>query len=438
VNTNGEKQVDDLNTQTEEHQAPPETESAPQPGSTKRRYLIIVAVVLAILLIAAAVVRREEARNVDAQAPQSAPVRSSDVIEATPEQLKQIRIDAVREELMDLDLETTGKVGFNEDRMTPVFAPYAGRVLSVLVNKGDVVKAGQELLVVESPDLVAAVNDLSEARSNADKARIALDIGDKAAQRARTLNAQEALATKELQAAESDLARAREDLRRAQAAVSVVRNRLALFGKTTDEIAQLEESVTDQIDRRIVIRAPLAGTIVDRKVGPGQYIKPDTPDPLYLISDLSSVWVNGDIYETYLPQIRVGAPVEITVPAYPNRKFPARITAINPTVDAASRTIHVRCLVPNSSGLLKPEMFANILVGQAAKRKVLTVPSTAVLTQGSDSFVLVEESSGRFRRRTVMPGREIRGRTVIEKGLGADDHVVTTGVLLLNTATDGK
>ncbi|HYR87152.1 MAG TPA: efflux RND transporter periplasmic adaptor subunit [Terriglobia bacterium] len=425
--------MDELNTQTEEQQAP-----TPTPRPTSRRYLIVVAVVLALLLIAAAVVRRDDARNGDAQIPQSSAPRSSEVTEATPEQLKQIRVEAVREDLMDLDLETTGKVGFNEDRMTPVFAPYGGRVLSVLVNKGDLVGAGQPLLIVESPELVATVNDLSEARANADKARIALDIADKAAQRARSLNAQDALATKELQAAESDLARAREDSRRAQAAVSVVRNRLALFGKSTDEIAQLEESVTDQIDRRIVIRAPLAGTIVDRKVGPGQYIKPDTPDPLYLISDLSSVWVNGDIYENLLPQIRVGAPVEITVPAYPDRKFPARISAINPTVDAATRTIHVRCLVPNTSGLLKPEMFASIRVGQAAKRKVLTVPSKAILTQGSDSFVLLEESAGRFRRRSVMPGREVHGHTIIEKGLGADDRVVTSGVLLLNSGLDGK
>src|SRR6266478_4999126 len=175
--------MDDLNAKTEE-QVPVETGPvAPPLKSTRRRYLIIVAVVLAVLLIAAAVVRREDARNGDAQLPQSSVSRSSDVIEATPEQLKQIRVEAVHETFIDLDLETTGKVGFNEDRMTPVFAPYAGRVLSVLVNKGDLVTSGQPLLNVESPDLVAAVNDLSEAHANADKARIALDIADKAAQR---------------------------------------------------------------------------------------------------------------------------------------------------------------------------------------------------------------------------------------------------------------
>src|SRR5262245_2044051 len=119
--------MDDLNTQIDEQTVSPETGSAPPPpGTTRRRYLIVVAVVVAMLLIAAAVVRREDARNADAQVPEPTPARSSDVLEATPEQLNLIRVEAVREDLLDLDLETTGKVGFNEDRMTPVYAPYAG------------------------------------------------------------------------------------------------------------------------------------------------------------------------------------------------------------------------------------------------------------------------------------------------------------------------
>lgn len=253
-----------------------------------------LAVVLVILLIGAAVAHHKDAQPAESGAPQPAQP-ASDVIETTPEQLREIRVEPVREQNIDLDLETTGNVGFNEDRLTPVFAPYGGRVLEVLANKGDLVQSGQPLLVIESPDLVAAVSDLAAARAESDKAKIALDIADKTAQRARKLNSLEALATKELQSAESDLARAREDLRRTQAAVSVVRSRLSLFGKSEEEIRQLEESVTDQIDRRIIIRAPLAGTIVERKVGPGQYLKPDTPDPLYLISDLSNVWVSADI-----------------------------------------------------------------------------------------------------------------------------------------------
>jgi cobalt-zinc-cadmium efflux system membrane fusion protein len=207
-----------------------------------------------------------------------------------------------------------------------------------------------------------------------------------------------------------------------------------LLGKTADEIARLESSPPDETDRKIVIRAPIGGTVVDRKVGSGQYIKPDSQDPLYLISDLSSLWITADIYETDLPNVHVGAPVDIRLAAYPDRDFPAKIFAINPTVDSATRTVKVRCVVPNPGGLLKPEMFARIRVGDAVKQKVVTVPSNAILTEGERSHVLVEESAGHFRRREVKSGREVDGNTVVESGLRPGDRVVTSGVLLLNSA----
>ena len=175
-----------------------------------KRYLFILGPIVALALIGAVVFRREGGAKppvVNAQAPSVEP--KADVIEATAEQMKQIKVETVHEQAIDLDLETTGKVGFNEDRLTPVLAPYNGRVLDVRGNKGDVVTAGQPLLVTDSADLVATVNDLSQAVSDADKARIAVDQTEKAAQRAKNLHAQEALATKELQAAETDLARAR-------------------------------------------------------------------------------------------------------------------------------------------------------------------------------------------------------------------------------------
>src|ERR1051326_1583405 len=405
-----------------------------------KRYLFILLPLIVVPLIAAVVFRQEDSAKppaVYAQAPSVEP-KTDHVIEATPEQMKQILVETVREQAIDLDLETTGKVGFNEDRLTPVLARYNGRILEVTGNKGDVVSAGQMLVIIDSPDLVAAINDLSQATSEADKARIAVDLAEKAAERARNLYEHGAVATKELQGTETELAKARQDYRRAQAAVAVVRSRLSLFGKTSNEIAVLEKSMTERIDRQIVIQAPISGTIVDRKVGPGQYVKSDTPDPLFLISDLSTVWVNADIYEKYLPDIHVGAPVEITVAAYPDRRFPARISAINPTLDPVTRTIHVRCLVANSAGLLKPEMYATIRIGGAAKRNVPVVPSTAVLTQGPDSFVLIEESPGHFRRKAVKSGREIQQYTVVEEGLGPNDRVVTSGVLLLSNLLDTK
>jgi cobalt-zinc-cadmium efflux system membrane fusion protein len=228
---------------------------------------------------------------------------------------------------------------------------------------------------------------------------------------------------------------------------------LALLGKSNDEIAQIETAYSrsdaadsgakksqtnDQIDRRIMIRAPIAGTVVDRKLGPGQYIKPDSADPLYMISDLSTLWVTVNVYENDLSRVHVGAPVDVRVAAYPDKDFPARIAAINPTVDPSTRTVHVRCTVLNPNRLLKPEMFASIRIADAVKQRVLTVPSSAILTEGDRSYLLVEESAGRFSRGQVRSGREIEGSTVVEDRLHANDRGVTSGVLLLSNLEVSK
>lgn len=358
-----------------------------------------------------------------------------DLVTAEEEELKHISIEPVVERSIEVEQETTGKVAFNEDRQTPVFTPYAGRVIEVLANKGDVVRQGQSLLVIESPELVALANDLSAARSDREKSQIALDTAQKSADRARALLEREAIAAKDVQLAEADLARSKEELRRANAAVALIESRLALYGKDAKEIAQFGIQPASNQDRRIIIRAPISGTIVERKVGPGQYLKSDAPDPLYLIADLSTLWVMGDVYESFLPHIRVGTPVKISVAAFPDHSFPARISFINPTVDPATRTVRVRAVVQNTNatgGVLKPEMFAKIKIGSAIPQIFPAVPSSAVISVNNNSAVLVEESHGRFRRREIKLAWEEGGFTLIESGLKPGERVVTKGVLLLN------
>ncbi|HKC86876.1 MAG TPA: efflux RND transporter periplasmic adaptor subunit [Blastocatellia bacterium] len=424
-------------TKTTEHEikASERNEHSHEPGPFRRnkRAIFIAAALLTLCLAAAVIYRAEEGRHSvapHAEAPSASEAPPPDVAVATDEQMRQIAVEPVTERTLDVERETTGKVAFNEERMTPVFTPYAGRVLEVSAIKGAVVQSGQPLLTIESPDLVAAQNELAAARSDENKARIALDTAQTVAERARRLNEREALATKDLQQAEADLSRAKDELRRAEAAVRFVESRLALFGKNAGQL--VEASNSSAPDRLVVIRAPISGTIVERKVGNGQYVKPDTPEPLFMISDLSTVWVIADVFESYLAKIRVGQSVEITVPAYPERRFPARISFINPTVDNETRMVHVRCSVPNPGGLLKPDMFARINIGTASPQPVAVVPTGAIFTKGADSFVFVEESPKRFRRRQVKPGRAINDTTIIEEGVRPGERVATRGVLLIN------
>jgi len=350
-----------------------------------------------------------------------------DVVFADENQLKNLTIEPVAARDFTIDREVTGKVGFNENRLTPVFPAYSGRVIQALVTKGEWVRKGQPLLVVESPDYVAAQTELAATQGDMDKAAVNLKTAEVNADRARRLFAQDAISKKDLQSGEAELALAQAELRRSMAALAVAQSKFLVFGKKPGDISRLYAVV----DRNLTIAAPITGTVVDRQVGPGQILKPDTTTPLFQISDLSELWVHGDVFESDLPNIRLGARAEIRVESYPKRVFPARVSFINPTVDPATRTVHVRCEVSNPRGRLKPDMFATMKIIAAAKQSVPVIPVSAIVARGENSLVLVEEAPGRFRKRKVEIGHEVDGSVMINSGLKVGERIVTKGAVLL-------
>lgn len=429
-----DKQTDELNTTP----ASEPTSAITKTPSTKfrRLYLVIgLATILSIALAAIFLLHHTNAPTAPGAASEDKAMQptensSSTVVEVSEKEMPQLTVEPVSERTAEIAEETTGKVAYNEERMTPVFTPYAGRVIELFVNKGDTVKAGQPLMIIEAPELIGVQNDLSAALTDESKSRIALDAVQKAAERARRLHEREAIATKDLQQAESDLVRVQAELDRAHAAVKAIESRLVMLGKDPGELMKSALSGKG-FDQRLMIRAPIAGTVIDRKVGLGQYLKTDAADPLYLISDLSTLWVMADVYENWLPQIRVGAPVKIRVAAYPDQVLPAHISFINPTVDPITRTVHVRCTVANTHGILKPEMFAHIQIGSLVPQKVAAIPASAIVSQGADSFVFIEQSPHHFKRYQVHPTREIAGLMEVDD-LKPGERVVTHGVMLLN------
>src|SRR5262249_3595096 len=194
-----------------------------------------------------------------------------DVVFADENQVKNLTIEPVTAREFTIDHEVTGKVGFNENRLTPVFPAYSGRVVEALATKGESVREGQPLLVVESPDYVAAQTDLATARGDVEKAAVNLRTAEVNAERSRRLFAQDALSKKDLQSGEAALALAQVELRRALAALAVAQSRLLVFGKTPGDISRLNAVV----DRNLTIAAPITGAVVDRQVGPGQILRSD-------------------------------------------------------------------------------------------------------------------------------------------------------------------
>jgi membrane fusion protein, heavy metal efflux system len=278
----------------------------------------------------------------------------------TAEQWATLTVEPVQQQVFQSEHVTEGKIAVDEDRSTPIFSPYAGRVIKLFVKPGDIVAVGQPLFTVQAADMVQAQNDFISAATALNKARSALNLAQIIDKRQRLLYEGKAVPLKEVQNARAALDAAENDVRSAEVALEAARNRLRILGKTDREITEFQEKGT--IDPATLITAPIAGTIVQRKVGPGQYVGSGSTDPVFIIGDLSTVWVVAFIRETEAPMVHVGQAIYFTVLAYPDRSFPANISYVAAAFDPAIRRLLVRATVNNAAGLLKPEMFASVKI----------------------------------------------------------------------------
>src|SRR5262245_4170219 len=219
---------------------PPVSDSDPPRRPRRRRRLFVAVAIVLVALLGALIYRRY--RSTRQAPPPEGAVQSKipeDVVFADENQLKNLTIEPVAARDFTIDREVTGKVGFNENRLTPVFPAYSGRVIEALATKGEKVSLGQPLLVVESPEYVAAQTDLATARGDVDKAAVIMKTAEVNADRARRLFAQDAVSKKDLQAGEAELALAQAEQRRALTALGVAQSRLLVFGKTLSDINML-------------------------------------------------------------------------------------------------------------------------------------------------------------------------------------------------------
>jgi membrane fusion protein, heavy metal efflux system len=354
----------------------------------------------------------------------------SGIVQVADDQMQSIRLEPVVARSFRAEKTATGKIGFNEDVMTPVFSPYAGRVLRLLAKPGDAVGRGSPLFEIDTPDLVQAEQDLIAAGIAVPKAKTALDLATRAEDRQHRLYANKAVALKDWEQAEADLKNAQRDLHSAENALTAARSKLHVFGKSDQEIEKIENE--RQIDRVARVNSPLAGTIVARKVGPGQFVKPDSPDPLLTIADLSMVWLLADVYESDAPLIKTGQSVEVHVSAFPNETFTARIAYIGASVDPTTHRVAVRSVVQNRGRKLKPEMFASFRVVTDSEVASLAIPVSAVVHEGNKTSVWMKQSGNAFARRDVTLGLEQGGYLQVLSGLQGGDQVVSEGSIFIS------
>lgn len=358
------------------------------------------------------------------------PPKGADFVRVVADQMHQLEVVKVKPYTFLDQRLAIGQIAFNEDASTIVLTPFSGRVTRLIARIGDQIRRGDSLLEIDSPEQVPPQNEFIAAQTAKNKARSQLNLAQIVEKRVRGLYEGKAAPFKELQQAEAQLAAAESDMRSTDIALEAVRIRLRILGRTDAEISELEQRGT--ISRVTRITAPIDGTIISRKVGPGQYVKADSGEALYVIADLSTMWLKAQIFEQDIAFVRVGQEIEAKVAAAPNRIFKARIANISSASDLNTRRVMVRSEIGNPDGVLKSEMFASFRIGTEETSATPAVPTEAVIREGDVATVWVETEPMLLKRRVVDIGVQQNGLTQIRSGLAVGELVVARGAIFVD------
>jgi cobalt-zinc-cadmium efflux system membrane fusion protein len=332
-----------------------------------------------------------------------------------PDQVAHIQIVTVAPTSLTRNLRLTGSVAFNAFNTTPVITQVSGPVSRIIVTPGQLVRRGEPLLYVASPDYSLSLATYLKARDS-------YHLADKNYARAKDLYDHHAIAERDLEAAESAREQARADMGAAEQALRIV------------GITNPEDAVGKPVRSEIPVLAPIAGEAVERLVSPGQVIQGGATQ-VFTISNTSTVWVLANIYQKDLPFVRVGNPVTITTDAYPGLEFHGRISYIAAALDPNTRTLQARIEVNNPQGRLKKDMYVMAMVEAGKTSNALTVPSAAVLRDAENQpFVYAAKANNQFARQSVTIGESAEGQIQVTQGLTAGDRVVGDGSLFLQFA----
>jgi cobalt-zinc-cadmium efflux system membrane fusion protein len=313
-----------------------------------------------------------------------------------------------------------GNIAVDEDISTPVFSPYSGRVTRLVANLGEQVQKGAPLLLVESPEFVQAQNDLMTTHAQ-------FVLAEANEQRQRDLYAAKGAALRDWQQSQADLEVARTN-------EAAARNRLRILGSSDAEITHMEAASARPMGAETAIFSPIAGRVLQRQVSPGQYIQVNASAPLYVVGDLSRVWLVANIPEVDAAVMRVGEAVEVHVPAYPKRIFRATLSYVAPTIDPVAHRLAVRADVENPDGALKPQMFATFTIYTDSAGTAPGVPQGAVIYEGEHARVWVADGDGNLTLRPIRIGRSDGDMVEVADGLSVGERVVTSGSLFIDRA----
>jgi cobalt-zinc-cadmium efflux system membrane fusion protein len=354
----------------------------------------------------------------DAAATPAAPAGTFRLSDA---QLRSMSVESIVDQPFHSEEQTDGRIAYNGDAVTPVYSPYSGRVTRLLAPLGAAVKQGQALFELQASEYAQAESDLLSAAAQ-------VKLSSASEQRRHAQYDAHGGSLQDWQQSQNDLASA-------QASLALVRNRLRILGRSDAEIDLVLSNGHPQAEVAAV--APIGGVVVDRQVGPGQFVQANASNPVYTIADLSSVWLIANVREAQAGHVHVGQSVAVNVLALPQREFDATLSYVGAIVDPDSRRVAVHAVLDNSEHLLKPGMFANFTIATSTDTIAPAVPQSAVIFEGEHSRVWVMQDGHDAAVREVSLGRTHAGKYEVLQGLKAGDRVITRGALFIDRAASG-
>ncbi len=392
----------------------------------KRRGIKAVLAVLAVLAVAVllwlrfGVIRAPVAvTDGEARTPAatSAAAEQEQAVDLSEKQAESIKVEPLGTRDFEVLKTAIGTIDFNENMLVQVFSQYPGKILKAFYNVGDDVKRGDVLFTIDSPDLLQAESTLLASAG-------VLELQKRTLARVSGL-------LKQGGSAQKDVDQATSDEQTAEGNFKAARNAVRIFGKSDAEIDQI---LSDRrVDSTLVVPSPIGGRVVTRNAAPGFLTQPGTAPAPFSVADISTMWMIANVIETDAPAYRVGQPVEVRVPAYPDKVFKGHVTTVGSIIDPNTHRQLVRSEVEDPEHLLRAGMYASFVIRVGDPMHSFAVPEDGVVREGDGTMTAwVTRDSRHFVKRTVRIGLRQNGWVQILDGLQPGDTVVGEGAVYLS------
>jgi membrane fusion protein, heavy metal efflux system len=324
-----------------------------------------------------------------------------------------IAIDSVQYSHIGDEISLSGEITFNENNVVKIFPRSSGQVIETRVTMGDKVNKGQVLAIIRSADVAGNFSDLHSAEAS-------LSIAKRAMENAESLYKGGISSEREYTEAKENYQKALADKNKTQSVININ------GGGNANATGQYQ------------ILSPIDGYVVEKKIAAGSFIRTDMGDNLFTISDLKNVWVNANVYEADIAKVRAGYEAKISTIAYPDKVFTGKIETVGRVLDPQSKAMQVRISLPNTDQLLKPEMFAKVIVTNQEGTTALNIPTAALVAQDGKNYVVVFNSATDVKIAEVSILKTVGDRTFINSGVSVGQKLIVKNQLLVFTKLLGE